>query len=524
MQKRVNQKGFTLVELVVVIAVLAILAGVGVVAYNGYIEYAHKGVDKNLVGEIKHAMSVGAAYDASLLDAVDEEGNPIPVGQINLYPDKGAFVIEGLEGSTFVDTALKDAFGENYADSLKLSWDKWQNGNGSNYFGSNFGKIGNTELLKGVNSCVTQMASFLAGVNVNESQINMFYGDGAADQFDELAERLGYGSKDDIFKNGTALANATVLFTAQASDDNPDFVKKVFGERDYILLNKQFNASDGASEIYAIAYVYAAQYALVSYLDDPDITADFTKDIDAEDLLTKFMAEDPEAFSSKLIEGKINSDPVLRQRYNEYYTKEVSNGKTQAEIDADSFLGIMSEVVKQQDLVLNKADMTNPNTFGPSGKVLEKMNEYTDSMNGIVITVYSNGNCKADPIDDESWTPGKMPEAFNGTVTSCPFEEEHTVSCSYTVQASTKRIRVTSVPSSIILCNIEKEHNTCQISPSGDIPAGCVVTFEISSGDGIVSVTSDGTLTALASGNATLKINVQKDTLNGYLEIPVRIH
>ena len=212
--------------------------------------------------------------------------------------------------------------------------DKWQNGNGSNYFGSNFGKIGNTDLLKGVNNCVTQMASFLSGVNVNESQIDLFYGKGAADDFEELAKTLGYGSKNDIFQNGTALANATVLFTARASDDNPDFVKKVFGERDYILLNKRFSASDDASEINAIAYVYAAQYALVSYLDDPDITADFTKDIDARDLLTKFTAEDPEAFSSKLIEEKINSDSVLRQRYNEYYTKEVSNGKTQAEIDA----------------------------------------------------------------------------------------------------------------------------------------------------------------------------------------------
>ncbi len=528
-QKR-KTKGFTLVELIVVIAILAILSAVGAVAYTGYIEHTKKGLDKNLVGEIKHAMSIGAAYDASLLDAVDEEGNPVPVGQINLYPDKAAIVIEGLEGKNFVDTALKDAFGENYADSLKLSWDKWQNGNGSSYFGSNFGKIGNADLLKGVNSCVTQMASFLAGVDVRDEHINLYYGDGAVEDFNELATELGYGSKDDILKNGTALANATVLFTAQASNDNPDFVKKVFGERDYILLNKRFNASDGASEINAIAYVYAAQYALVSYLDDPDITADFTKEIDARELLSNFIGSgdgsDAEAFSSKLIKEKISSDSVLRQRYNEYYTKEVSNGKTQAQIDADSFLGIMNEVVKQQDFVMNKEDMTNPETFGPSGKVLEKMNEYTDSMNGIAITVYSNGNCKADPIDDESWTPGKMPEGFNGTVISCPFEEEHTGSCTYTVQsrAISGRVTVKFNDSKIVLCNIEKEYNTCHLTPSGAIPEGIEVTFEIISGNEVASVSSDGTITALSSGSAVLKITAKSSTASGSQEITVRVH
>ena len=50
-KKRKCTGGFTLVELIVVIAILAILAGVGTVAYTGYITATRKGVDRTLVGE-----------------------------------------------------------------------------------------------------------------------------------------------------------------------------------------------------------------------------------------------------------------------------------------------------------------------------------------------------------------------------------------------------------------------------------------------------------------------------------------
>lgn len=113
-KKRKCTGGFTLVELIVVIAILAILAGVGTVAYTGYITATRKGVDRTLVGDLMYAAQLADYANPSLLN--DSMG-------IIVVTDSGASASGGNQGDSAFKSAIEDSVGN--LSNVSLSYDSW---------------------------------------------------------------------------------------------------------------------------------------------------------------------------------------------------------------------------------------------------------------------------------------------------------------------------------------------------------------------------------------------------------------
>ena len=63
MKNRKNNKGFSLVELIVVVAIMAVLVGVLAPAYLKYVENSRQSKDKNNAEEIRHAVEIALANE-----------------------------------------------------------------------------------------------------------------------------------------------------------------------------------------------------------------------------------------------------------------------------------------------------------------------------------------------------------------------------------------------------------------------------------------------------------------------------
>ena len=71
--KKSNNKGFSLVELIVVVAIMAVLVGVLAPAYLRYVEKSRAQKDASAVAEVVEAIKV-AASEEKCFNAIDADG------------------------------------------------------------------------------------------------------------------------------------------------------------------------------------------------------------------------------------------------------------------------------------------------------------------------------------------------------------------------------------------------------------------------------------------------------------------
>lgn len=379
-------EGFTLVELIVVIAILGILAGVGTVGYSGYIKKANMAADQQLISNIENALIL-AGYNGTFADG---EG-----GYIALSTNAE---VEGIESGTRLEEAMVATFGEGFRDVLKLKYNGW----GSNGLYNNLTPesaiavkessymtgsrvndlLGDVETMTSMaNNLVTVLSSgnsFLEGTTLS----TMFTKADGTCVLDETAAKYGI-TKDEsetweqwAANNNGANQNAySNLLVLAAADESEKYMSGMMGQ------GEEYEMSGASNMIleFSAFYAYAAT--------NPEFSATL------DDYLAHLNGEDTELGLAPVTNATTGSawynslKAEAGAGYDDYLSESNKNeviGASQSAVDTNGFLSILAGIGNPSEEQAKQVaeDINNANLF-TNGVVNGMYNDYLDGVDAM---------------------------------------------------------------------------------------------------------------------------------------------
>ena len=272
MQKK---KGFTLVELIVVIAILAILAGVAIPVYSGYIQKANEAADETLLGAVNSAFAAACLENGKGTREVNASASLTEgkVASVSPYNDAFMRYFSGNENSafkSFKSIVYNRTDGVFHGTDWAVSYDEdagtysvtnsrgetvtVTEANRTALINSNFGGMSINTLMGEVDNVVSQAAGLLDAFEMaTPEQLQSLLGTG----YTSAMNKLG------LDENATAeqLSNAIVLYVADSIGQNSvDTIIESIKNDDTTGMNFGTGAGALASEatlMYALATGFA---------------------------------------------------------------------------------------------------------------------------------------------------------------------------------------------------------------------------------------------------------------------------